>query len=86
MAEATKREPVLRTSYDEMEAYLLLPLINADEEYTISDIMSALSNHRITFGIDQEVILDMITNRVYGKEIKIASGCKCVDGIDAKYT
>ena len=43
MAEATKREPVLRTSYDEMEAYLLLPLINADEEYTISDIMSALS-------------------------------------------
>lgn len=86
MAEAAKREPVLRTSYDEMEAYLLLPLINADEEYTISDIMSALSNHRISFGIEQEMILNMITNRVYGKEIKIASGRKCVDGVDAKYT
>ena len=86
MADFVKREPVVRTSYDEMEAYLLLPLIGADETYSIEEVMDVLSQRRITYGVDHDKIMEMINTRLFGKEIKIASGDACVNGVDAQYT
>lgn len=82
----TKREPVVRTSYDEMEAYILLPIVGMDETYSPNEVMDALHKKKITYGVDQDMILTMIKNRVFGKEVKIARGKKCVDGVDAYYT
>lgn len=86
MADFVKREPVVRTSYDEMEAYLLLPLIGADDTYSIEEVMDVLSQRRITYGVDHDKIMEMINTRLFGKEIKIASGDACVNGVDAQYT
>ena len=47
MEKGTKREPQIRTSYDEMNAYLVLPLVGADESWTVSEVLAALTQSGI---------------------------------------
>lgn len=84
--ETPKKEPEVRISYDEMDAYVTLPLVSSDVSYNVKDIMDALSNKRVTYGIDQEKILELIQHKVYGKEIHVAKGEPKVDGEDGYFT
>lgn len=80
-----KHDVVIRTSYDELEAYLMLPVIRFEERYTKEEIMDALSAKRVTVGLDHEFIDKMISDRLYGREYLIAKGEAAEDGKDGYY-
>ena len=57
-----KREPKIRISYDEMEAYLLLPSpLTPDEEYEFSDIMEKIITLHLATSISQATDTASIT-------------------------
>ena len=52
----TKREvqPKARITYDEMEAFLTLPVPKEGEEYTLEELLALLEKNQIRHGIEQE--------------------------------
>ena len=85
MEKGTKREPQIRTSYDEMNAYLVLPLVGADEEWTVSEVLAALTQRGIKYGVDEKIVREMVESRTYGREICIAKGKETVNGQDGYF-
>lgn len=85
MAELADEKPVVRVSYDEMEAYMTLVSPQEDKEYTVSQVMQELADKGITTGINKEKIEQMIENKVYDNEILVAQGTSAQDGIDGSY-
>lgn len=80
-----RRKPQVKISYDEMSAYVTLPMRNVGDEYTVGEVMDALSENRVTYGIKQDKILEMISQRTYGREILVAEGRPVVNGTDASF-
>lgn len=80
-----KREPVIRISYDRMEAYILLPILGDNEAYTVDELMDAAAKNGVVFGIDCDLISDMVESRNFGHEICFARGQKPQDGEDGRY-
>lgn len=85
MPTLVNEKPLIRVSYDEMEAYISLATPGEDEEYTISLLMQALEEKGIASGIDQKALQNMISSGIYGQEVLIAKGTAAVDGIDGYY-
>ena len=54
----TKREvqPKARITYDEMEAFLTLPVPKEGEEYTLEELLALLEKNQIRHGIEQETL------------------------------
>ena len=52
MANLTEQKPMIRITYDEMEAYILLPEPELDTVYTVPQLMQELAEKGITYGID----------------------------------
>lgn len=81
-----KKEPKIRISYDEMEAYLLLPTpLTPDEEYEFSDVMEKVKAAGVKIGIDETRISAMIKERYFDRECQIAEGIDVVNGVDAYF-
>ncbi len=80
-----RRKPVFRISYGQLEAYIMLPLVSNDENYTLEEVVNAANENNIVFGIDYDILSDMIKNRNYGKEVLFAKGQKAIDGQDGCY-
>lgn len=80
-----KREPVIRISYDRMEAYIMLPILGDNEAYTVDELMDAAAKNGVVFGIDCDLISDMVESRNFGHEICFARGQKPQDGEDGRY-
>ena len=80
-----RRKPVFRVGYGQLEAYVMLPLVMEDENYTLEEIVEAANENNIVFGIDYDVLSDMIKNRNYGKEVLFAKGHKAIEGQDGYY-
>ena len=80
------KEPKVRISYDEMEAYLLLPEPPNAENYAIGDIMAKIEAAGVKFGLDEEKVNAMINDRYFNRECVIAKGVSAVDGVDAYFT
>lgn len=78
-------EPIVRISYDEMEAYLLLPTLSANESYSLEDVQQAINKAGVKLGIDEAVIASAVKHRSYGREILIAKGKEPVNGKDGYY-
>ena len=78
-----KKEPKVRISYDEMEAYLLLPEPPLDAAYELSDVMSIVEAAGVKIGVDKEKITSMVEEKCYNRECVIASGIPAVQGVDA---
>ena len=79
-------KPKVRISYDEMEAFLMLPeLVTSTEKYQIADVMKELEIAGIRFGVKKDKVEQMINSRVYNAEWKIAEGIPAVDGVDGFY-
>ena len=78
----TKREvqPKARITYDEMEAFLTLPVPKEGEEYTLEELLALLEKNQIRHGIEQETLRKMLRERIYNKEVCIAVGTPVVDG------
>lgn len=85
MPTLVKEKPIIRISFDEMEAFIELAVPGEDEEYTVPYLMQSLSEKGINTGIDQDMLSDMIEGKVYGKEVLIAMGTKESDGVDGYY-
>ena len=66
--------PVVRISHDQMEAYLLLPMVNFDQTYKFEEVMDLLDKNGVRFGVDKKVIDNMISNRIFGREVLVAHG------------
>lgn len=81
-----KKEPKIRISYDEMEAYLLLPSpLTPDEEYEFDDIMDKVCAAGVKIGINETKISAMINERYFDRECMIAKGIDAVNGVDAYF-
>lgn len=81
-----KKEPKVRISYDEMEAYLLLPTpLTPDEEYDFADVMEKVRNAGVKIGINESKISAMIQERYFDRECLIAKGIDVVNGVDAYF-
>ncbi|MGN0290793.1 MAG: DUF342 domain-containing protein, partial [Lachnospiraceae bacterium] len=82
----TKRElqPRARITYDEMEAFLVLPMPKEDD-YTLEEILAFLEMNQIRHGIEEETIKKMIREKIYNREVCIAVGTPVVDGIDGYF-
>ena len=75
-----KQEPMVRISYDEMEAYLLMPTLPSEESYSLEDVRQAIQKAGVKSGIDESVLASAVENRSYGREILFAKGMEAVDG------
>ena len=81
-----KKDPKVRISYDEMEAYLLLPTpLEIDEEYTFDDVMEKVRAAGVKIGINETKISAMIQERYFDRECLIAKGIDVVNGVDAYF-
>lgn len=78
-------QPRVRVSYDEMEAYLLLPVPKVGEDYTLEEIMALLETNHIQYGIEEETLKKMIREEIYNKELCVAVGTPSVEGKDGYY-
>lgn len=85
MANDAKKEISVRLSHDEMEAYLMLPILGKSEYFTKAEVMAALAQAKVKVGIDESVIDEMLETEYYGKERLVAQGTLSEDGIDAYY-
>lgn len=85
MATLPKEKPSIRISLDEMEAYMLLPVPEEEEAYTVPFLMQALSERGINAGVNHEQIARMVAEEVYERELPVAEGTKAVDGVDGYY-
>lgn len=80
-----KMQPRARITYDEMQAFLVLPIPSEDEVYTEEAIMECLEKNQIRHGIERETIRNMIQSEIYNREVCVATGTPMVDGIDGYF-
>lgn len=80
-----KAKPVIRTTMDNMEAYMYIPAPEDGETYTVPELMQALQDKGICAGIDEQKLEHMIAEQVYDHEQVVARGIKAIDGIDGYY-
>lgn len=70
---------------DELMAYVYIAIPKNGEIYTRDDIMDLLNRNGVRAGIIEDAMNEIVENKAYGREIKIAKGVAPVDGIDGKY-
>lgn len=79
------KKPKVRISYDEMEAYLRLPMPEYNKGYTLSEVLELLKVNGVKYGIDEKKVAEMINNKYYDVEFLVAKGDNVVDGVDAYF-
>lgn len=84
MAAFTKKDPQIRVSHDNMQAYLYLPN-PITESYTVSDVEKALQSSGVSYGIQEDRVREVIEKQIYNREVLIAQGDVPVDGVDGHY-
>lgn len=75
----------VRISADGMEAYLLLQPPEEGQEYTLSELVRNLRMQRVTVGIDEIAISDMIESGTYMREVVVARGTEAVNGENGRF-
>lgn len=85
MPTQNEQKPIVRVSYNDMEAYLMLPEPPEGEEYTAAMLMDALEEKAVSEGIDHRKIQEMVSQKLYNTEFKIAAGVAPTDGVDGYY-
>lgn len=84
MADSILTAPQVRISFDEMEAFLFLP-VPKEKYYTVDDLVYALEEQGVTYGIQMPVLERMVHNRIYGQELQVAEGLPIKEGTDGYY-
>ena len=83
VSQSIQKNPKVRISYDEMEAYLLLPTPAYGVPYKLSEIMETIKISGVKIGVDQEKVKTMVEEGWYDRECLIAEGIRPVNGVDA---
>lgn len=81
----SRKEITVRTSYDEMEAFVILRPPLTGEVYSPEEVVSALSDKKVKIGVDEEKIAEIVTKGWYGREFAVAAGKPAKDGVDGYY-
>ena len=84
----TEVQPIVRISEDGMDAYITLPrspLGTAQKEYDAKTLILLLQSQGVVCGIDQEAVLSLVKEPVYGTEIWVAGGSKPTEGTPGSY-
>lgn len=85
MPTLTEQKPMVRATYDEMEAYILLPEPMLGESYDVAQLKDALAENGVSEGIFEEKLAELVRNGIYNSEVLIAQGISPVDGVDGYY-
>ena len=85
MEVSLQKDPKVRISYDEMEAFLLLPTPAYEVPYKMDEVMDIIKLAGVKIGIDEAKISAMIEDKYYDRECLIATGITPVDGVDAYF-
>ena len=85
MEDISMRGAVVRISQDSMEAYLTLQPPEAGEGYTLSELVRYIRTQRVTNGIDEAAIQEMIDGGVYMRDVCIAKGQPPVNAENGRY-
>lgn len=85
MEVALKREPKVRITYDEMDAYLTLPEPLTDEPYELAEVMKAIEAAGVKIGLDKEKVEAMVNDKCYDSEFAIAQGIPAEEGRDGYF-
>lgn len=72
-------------SEDAMLAYLLVLEPLPGEIYSVAYLKRMLEQAGVTYGIKEEVLQNIITNRLYEMRLLVAEGVPAVDGTDGTY-
>ena len=80
-----EKSPKVRISYDEMEAYLLLPTPAYEVPYKLDEVMDIIKLAGVKIGLDEAKITSMVQDGYYDRECIIARGIAPVNGVDATY-
>lgn len=80
-----KSQPRVRISYDEMQAFLVLPIPQMGEDYTEEELLQCLEKNQIRHGIERETIRNMIQAKNYNHEVCVATGTPKIDGQDGYF-
>lgn len=82
---ATDESMDIMIAPDKLSAYIrLYPAIGEGKAITEDDIRSALSERNITFGINQETINEIVSNKVFYKDVAVARGIAPIEGINGR--
>ena len=82
MADNIKKLPTVRISYDELYAFMMVPILQVNEHYTLEELTEVLKARGIRFGIKQDVLEAIIEGGEYGHEVLVAEGTPKADGAD----
>lgn len=85
MAGLEKEKIQVRISYDNMEAYMKLPIPEEGENYTMDALLTALQQKGVVECIDRELLAQMIEDNIYTRELRVARGTQPVEGHDGYY-
>lgn len=76
-----KREPVIRISSDRMEAFIRLPTVEEEHHYTVDEVLEAVNRNGVIYGINFEIISDMIENRLMDREVLLQRESRLLTGL-----
>ena len=85
MEDISMKGAKLHISQDGMEAYLRLEPPEYGEEYTLSELVRFVRMQKVTTGIDETAIEDMIKNGTYMKDVCVAHGQAAVNGTNGRF-
>lgn len=85
MGVQTEEKPKLRTSYDNMEAFLQLPVPREGESYCVEGLEQFLDSMGIKAGIDRGMLARMVEEELYNVERRVAVGKPPEEGHDGNY-
>lgn len=85
MEVSLQKKPKVRISYDEMEAYLLLPTPFEEGTYVLKDILELLKLNGVKIGVDETKVATMIAECHYDREVLVAKGIDVENGVDAYF-
>lgn len=75
----------IRFTNDFLKAYITLIPVNKKEPYTKEQILKELTTNRVIYGINIDVIDEMVQSQLVYTEILIAEGDAPIDGVDGYY-
>ena len=78
----------VRITEDRMKAYVMLPRLlpgTAPAQYTAADIIAALHEKSVVFGVKQDEISNLIIDPIFGREYLVAEGQETKEGVSGEY-
>jgi uncharacterized protein (DUF342 family) len=85
MAYKTPDKTYVRLSNDEMEAYLYIAVPEDGHNYDKKELMDILAQNRVTYGIDEGIIDEIVDKGIHYREVLVAEGIRPQDGIEGTY-